>query len=289
VVAGLWQVGKTTLAQQVVAAAGVPVRDASADEPTLRRPGWIAEQWEVARLKMNGKPGILVLDEVQKVVGWFESLKRLWDEDTRRRRPLRVVLLGSALLLIQKRLTESLAGRFEVLHLPHWSFSETRAALGFSLEQNLYFRSYPGAAPLAVEPGRGRRSAPTGLQAEAPNREHGTAYCDHRLYAGRRPRGSRVRGAPGRVRRRRPPRQRGGARGLRVLYRRKRNREVDFVVRLRQRLVAIEVKSGRRREALFGMELLAQAYCPVRRLLIGADKIAVKKFLSYPVEERLYA
>jgi predicted AAA+ superfamily ATPase len=94
---------------------------------------------------------------VQKAVGWSESVKRLWDEDTRARRSLKVVLLGSTPLLVQRGLTESLAGRFEVLHLPHWSFAEMRAAFGFSLDQYVYFGGYPGAAPLVHEPGRWRR------------------------------------------------------------------------------------------------------------------------------------
>ncbi len=157
VVAGARQVGKTTLVQQVSEAAGLPVRYASADEPTLRGAEWIAEQWEAARLAASRDGGILVLDEVQKAVGWSESVKRLWDEDTRARRRLKVVLLGSAPLLVQQGLTESLAGRFEVLHLPHWSFMEMRAAFGFSVDRFLYFGGYPGAAPLAREPDRWRR------------------------------------------------------------------------------------------------------------------------------------
>jgi predicted AAA+ superfamily ATPase len=71
---------------------------------------------------------------VQKVEHWSETVKRLWDEDTRKRRPLKVVLLGSAPLLIERGQTESLAGRFETLHLPHWSLQEMRAAFGFALE-----------------------------------------------------------------------------------------------------------------------------------------------------------
>ncbi|MGQ0735900.1 MAG: ATP-binding protein [Acidobacteriota bacterium] len=157
VVAGARQVGKTTLVQQVTAAAKVPVRFASADEPALRGPEWIAAQWDAARLATGRRGGILVLDEVQKAAGWSESVKRLWDEDTRARRPLKVVLLGSAPLLVQQGLTESLAGRFEVLHLPHWSLAEMRDAFGFSLDQFLYFGGYPGAAPLAGEPERWRR------------------------------------------------------------------------------------------------------------------------------------
>jgi len=158
VVAGARQVGKTTLVQQVIAAAGVPVRYASADEPTLRGADWIAQQWEAARLAAARPSGaILALDEAQKAVSWSESVKRLWDEDTRARRPLKVILLGSAPLLVQRGLTESLAGRFELLHLPHWSFLEMRAAFAFSLAEYVYFGGYPGAAALAREPARWRR------------------------------------------------------------------------------------------------------------------------------------
>ena len=136
----------------------VPFHYGSADEPTLQERGWIAEQWEAARLAATGAAGaVLVLDEIQKIPGWSESVKRLWDEDTRAKRPLRTVILGSAPLLIQRGLTESLAGRFELLHLPHWSFAEMRAAFGFDLDRFLFFGGYPGAAPLAEDPARWAR------------------------------------------------------------------------------------------------------------------------------------
>ncbi|MGH7404204.1 MAG: ATP-binding protein, partial [Candidatus Rokuibacteriota bacterium] len=154
VVAGARQVGKTTLVQHVVEAARLPVVFASADEPTLRGPEWIAQQWEAARLALGRRGAVLVLDEVQKATGWAESVKRLWDEDTRAKRPLKAVLLGSAPLLIQRGLSESLAGRFEILHLPHWSAAEMRAAFGWSLERFLFHGGYPGAAPLAEDHGR---------------------------------------------------------------------------------------------------------------------------------------
>src|SRR5438477_5829947 len=157
VVAGARQVGMTTLVQQVTKTAKVPVRYGSADEPTLRGADWIAQQWEAARLAADSAGGILVLDEVQKAVNWSEAVKRLWAEATRARRPLKIVLLGSGPLLVQRGLTESLAGRFEVLHLPHWSFSEMRAAFDFSLEEYIYFGGYPGAASLVGEPARWRR------------------------------------------------------------------------------------------------------------------------------------
>jgi hypothetical protein len=159
-IAGARQVGKTTLATQVVAQVGLPHVFASADEPTLRGPAWIDAQWDAARLLLRdaGPHGaLLVLDEVQKIPLWSESVKRLWDADARARRPLKVVLLGSSPLLLQRGLTESLAGRFEVLHLPHWSFTEMGAAFGWPLEPYLFYGGYPGAAALAVEPHRWAR------------------------------------------------------------------------------------------------------------------------------------
>lgn len=158
VVAGPRQVGKTTLVQQVIETLPLPVRQASADEPGLRGAGWIAQQWEAARLAIEGPDGaVLVLDEVQKIPQWSETVKRLWDEDTRKKCPLRVVVLGSAPLLIAQGLTESLAGRFELVPLSHWSFTEMQAAFGWSLEQYLFHGGYPGAAPLIGEPERWTR------------------------------------------------------------------------------------------------------------------------------------
>ena len=160
VVAGARQVGKTTLVGQVLSRLEIPSVFTSADEPTVGDTAWLGAQWERGRLAAadTGKAGaVLVLDEVQKIPRWSETVKRLWDEDSRARRPLKVILLGSAPLLMQQGLTESLAGRFEVVHLPHWSFAEMRAAFGFSLEEYLYFGGYPGAAPLIKDPQRWRR------------------------------------------------------------------------------------------------------------------------------------
>jgi len=160
VVTGPRQVGKSTLVQQVAEGLSVPIRYASADEPTLRAPDWIGQQWEAARLEAgtSGKSGaLLVLDEIQKIPAWSETVKRLWDEDTRAKHPLKVVLLGSAPLLIASGLTESLAGRFETLHLTHWPFAEMREAFGWSLEQYIFHGGYPGAAPLVGDSSRWSR------------------------------------------------------------------------------------------------------------------------------------
>jgi predicted AAA+ superfamily ATPase len=158
VVAGPRQVGKSTLVQQVTDALALPVRQASADEPTLRGADWIAQQWEAARLSIEDAEGaVLVLDEIQKIPGWSETVKRLWDEDTRAKRPLKAVLLGSAPLLIAQGLTESLAGRFEVLPLSHWSYAEMRAAFGWPVDAYVFYGGYPGAAPLIGDPARWAR------------------------------------------------------------------------------------------------------------------------------------
>lgn len=157
-VTGPRQVGKTTAVRQAATTAGLSTHYVSLDEPGLRDAAWVAGQWEVGRLaaRESGR-ACLVLDEVQKLPGWSETVKRLWDEDTASGLALQVVVLGSAPLLLQRGLSESLAGRFEVLPATHWSYAEMKAAFGFSLEDFLYFGGYPGAASLINDPERWRR------------------------------------------------------------------------------------------------------------------------------------
>ena len=151
VLAGPRQVGKTTLARQVMDAIGVPGHFASADAPDPEDAGWIYTQWAIGRqqARMGGRAGgLLVLDEVQKVRGWSDVVKQLWDEDTAAGIPLRVMLLGSAPLLVRQGLTDSLAGRFEIIRVTHWTFAEMRDAFGWDLDTFLFYGGYPGAAPL---------------------------------------------------------------------------------------------------------------------------------------------
>ena len=148
VVAGPRQVGKTTLVQQATEASGLATHYASADVPALRAGAWIEQQWEAARELSRSGPAVLVLDEIQKIPDWSEQVKRLWDEDTRRKVRLHVVVLGSAPWLVHKGLTESLAGRFEKIHVPHWSAGEMGAAFDWSLDQSIFYGGYPGTAPL---------------------------------------------------------------------------------------------------------------------------------------------
>lgn len=150
VVSGPRQVGKTTAVRQALEAIEAPSHYASADDPALRDAAWLEAQWEEGRrLAGERRAGaILAVDEIQKVGGWAETVKRLWDEDRRGDLPLHVVLLGSAALLVQRGLSESLTGRFELIRASHWSFGEMRDAFGFSLDEFIHFGGYPGAAEL---------------------------------------------------------------------------------------------------------------------------------------------
>jgi hypothetical protein len=154
VLVGARQVGKTTAAGQVVERLGIPHVFAAADSPLPPGPEWIETQWARARAlaKDPASPAVLVLDEIQKVRGWSELVKRLWDEDRRRNRTLHVLLLGSSALLLQHGLTESLAGRFFLHRCSHWSWGECRAAFGWGLDRWVYFGGYPGTAPLVDRP-----------------------------------------------------------------------------------------------------------------------------------------
>jgi uncharacterized protein len=151
VVAGPRQVGKTTFVRQALGrlAPNVARHPVSADNPGLVGSTWLNTQWETARL-MAKQAGVcvLVIDEVQKIPGWTSEVKRLWDEDTSHSCDVRVVILGSAPLLIARGLTESMAGRFEITRMGHWRFNEMREAFDFTLDQFIYFGGYPGAASL---------------------------------------------------------------------------------------------------------------------------------------------
>ena len=369
VVAGPRQVGKSTLVQQVTDQLALPVRYVSADEPTLRGTDWISQQWEAARLEATGKAGaVLVLDEVQKIPAWSETVKRLWDEDTRKKRPLRVVLLGSAQLLIAQGLTESLAGRFEILRLPHWSLSEMREAFGWSLEQYLYFGGYPGAAPLIKDPARWSRyiadslietsisrdvllltrvdkpallrrlfelacrysgqilsyTKMLGQLQDAGNTTTLAHYLDLLAGAGMICGLPKYAGDAARTRGSSPKLQvlntalmtvttgvsmeeaksdrefhgrlvesavgahlaNAAASGeCEVFYWRDRGQEVDFIVRSRNRLFAIEVKSGRAPQAHVGTAAFSEAFKVRRTLLVGGDGVAVEDFLGRSVSE----
>ena len=370
VLSGPRQTGKTTLVQQVLSGTKAPGHYASADEPALKGRSWIEQQWEAARLKTKGdghkRSAVLVLDEIQKITGWSEAVKRLWDEDTSGRCPLHVVLLGSSTLLVRSGLTESLAGRFETIPVTHWSFAEMRRAFGLGLDDYIVYGGYPGAAGLVddfnryasyirdslIETTISRDVLPMrrvdkpallrqlsflacsqssqilsyqkmlGQLQDAGNTTtlahyldllHGAGLvCGLRKYAGQRSRqrasspkllvlNTALMTAVTAVDKKEAMRQpdywgrlvesavgsslANSIRGknLALFYWSGRNREVDYLLCSGKEIVAIEVKSGRKRDTLPGMEVLSKEFKVKRKLLVGPQGIPFKQgFHAHP-------
>lgn len=361
VIAGPRQVGKTTSVLQVLEDLRMPHHYASADAPTLQTRVWIEQQWEIGRLKADGKGAVLVIDEIQKVPGWSDTVKSLWDADTRHKRPLHVVLLGSSPLLIQSGLTESLAGRFEIIPATHWTYDECRTAFGWDLNRYIYYGGYPGASPLINERERWARYVVDSLIETTISRDillmtrvdkpallrrlfqlgctysgqilsyqkmlgqlqdaGNTTTLAHYLellagaglvsglskYSGHviRQRGSspklqvmntalmtaqsdvtiedalRDREFWGRL-----VESAVGAylincaieQGFKVFYWRDRNQEVDFVISRGNKLLAIEVKSGRSKEVFPGLESFAKTAKGCKKLLVGQGGMELEEF-----------
>lgn len=140
VVMGPRQVGKTTGIKQLLARYPYASHYANADDLLTTDRTWLLEQWQKA-LSLGGQP-LLVIDEIQKVPNWSETVKSLWDKVPG---AIRVVVLGSSSLQLQKGLTESLAGRFELIKTHHWTFHELKRAFDYDLERYLTYGGYPGA------------------------------------------------------------------------------------------------------------------------------------------------
>lgn len=172
------QTGKTTIVRQVLSRINAPYLYLPVDNPTPshiripsydlratppsfrsgRRTEWLIHFWEEARRQAERSPRgfVLAVDEIQKIPGWSDTVKGLWDADRSRNLPLHVIILGSAPLLVQSGLAESLAGRFERIPVAHWSLSEMSSAFNFDLSAYLYFGGYPGAANLVRDEQRWR-------------------------------------------------------------------------------------------------------------------------------------
>ena len=150
VVIGPRQTGKTTLVTQLLEEWQGLKMFVSADAVSGADGTWLQQQWDLARVQAGreSQDFLLVIDEVQKVSQWSEWVKKQWDQDTREGRNIKLILLGSSRLLLQQGLTESLAGRFELLYVGHWSFLEMRDAFGWTVQQYIWFGGYPGSASL---------------------------------------------------------------------------------------------------------------------------------------------
>jgi len=363
VLSGPRQTGKTTLARQIMSETKNPSHYATADEPALKGAAWIEQQWETARIKSGKKHAVLILDEIHKIPNWSETVKRLWDEDTAHVIPLHVILLGSAPLSIQSGLTESLAGRFEIIPVTHWSFTEMREAFDWTLDQYIFYGGYPGAADLLHDEERWSRYIIDSLIEMTISRDIllmkridkpallrrlfdlGCAYSGQilsyqKMLGQLQDAGNtttlahylELLDAAGLLKglqkiSAEKVRQRSSSPKLMVLntalmtatagknmaeakndpefwgrlvesaigaalinclkgsqaevcYWSGNNREVDFVVKNKDKLIAIEVKSGRKKTALPGMEEFAKKHPRCRKILVGAQGISIKQFLS---------
>lgn len=170
VLAGPRQVGKSTLIGQVLNDCTLPHYSYNADGVDENDSDWIRRIWESTRVQMDSKQQtevVLVIDEIQKIRQWSEIVKREWDADTRDKRQLKLFLLGSSRLMLRKGLTESLAGRFELIRLGHWTLSEMQDAFGWTLDQYIYYGGYPGTAGLSEDMRRWKRYVRKSLVAHA--------------------------------------------------------------------------------------------------------------------------
>ncbi len=160
VIAGARQVGKSTMVKQVVNELTIPHLLTTAEDAPDKNPQWIRYVWQQARQSMrlnNYSEFLLVIDEIHKLDNWSEVVKAEWDADTMRDVNIKVILLGSSRLLIKDGLNESLAGRYEIIEMEHWSYSEMREAFGMTLDQYVYYGGYPGAFSLIDDEKRWRK------------------------------------------------------------------------------------------------------------------------------------
>ena len=154
VLVGPRQVGKTTLVRQLLERITIPHVYFSADAVPATTLGWIGDSWELARTRMRMEhcsEYLMVIDEIQKIESWSEAVKKEWDADTFNGINMKVLLLGSSRVMLEKGLSESMAGRFEEVRIGHWRLDEMQSAFGWGVEEYLYYGGYPGAAPLIGE------------------------------------------------------------------------------------------------------------------------------------------
>lgn len=157
VVLGPRQIGKTTVVRQVLHDINKPQLYFSADDTAVAGSAWLASCWTAARLEAQTHPDaecVLVIDEIQKVPNWSETVKRQWDDDTWNERNIKVVLLGSSRALILQGLSESLMGRFEEIRMTHWTYAEMRDCFGLTVDEFIYFGGYPGAVEMMQDEAR---------------------------------------------------------------------------------------------------------------------------------------
>ena len=173
-ISGPRQVGKSTMVKQVLQEMEIPFLSVSADNIPKTDSSWIGEMWATARARMKATKAqeyLLVIDEVHKLDNWSEAVKKEWDDDTRNDVNIKVVILGSSRLLLKDGLTESLAGRYELIRMPHWSYAEMHEAFDMNIDQYIFFGGYPGGAKYIRDERRWRRYIKDSIIAPAIERD----------------------------------------------------------------------------------------------------------------------
>ena len=148
------------MVKQVANELTIPHLLTTAEDAPDKNPNWIRYVWQQARQSMrlnNYSEFLLVIDEIHKLDNWSEVVKAEWDADTMRDVNIKVILLGSSRLLIKDGLNESLAGRYELIEMEHWSYTEMREAFGMTIDQYIYYGGYPGAFSLIDDEKRWRK------------------------------------------------------------------------------------------------------------------------------------
>ena len=174
VVTGPRQIGKSTVVKQVLQALETPYQFFAADNVPAGNSAWVSNCWAAVRsFQLANKLDsiILVVDEIQKIANWSEVVKKEWDDDTFHDRQIKVLLLGSSRVLLEKGLSESLGGRFEEIRMTHWSYPEMRDCFGFTLDQYLYYGGYPGAAVLVGDDERYQQYVQSAIVEATINRD----------------------------------------------------------------------------------------------------------------------
>lgn len=145
VVLGPRQVGKTTGVLQLKDFLDTDYQYENADAVFSSKSEWLKQIWLETRLKAQSeKVPVLVIDEVQSIPEWSTIIKGLWDMDKVEKKLFHIILLGSSSLELHHGLNESLAGRFEYIHVPHWNFQESRELVpSLTLEEFMDYGGYP--------------------------------------------------------------------------------------------------------------------------------------------------
>lgn len=272
VILGPRQVGKTAMVNQLLSQLSISYVYESADAIAARNSAWLMQVWETVRLRMKASGAseyLLVIDEIQKIDNWSEVVKQQWDKDTREKVNIKVILLGSSRLLIQKGLTELLAGRIETIYLDHWSFAEMEADCGLLGELDKYagsvirqrssstiFQIYNNALLTSqddktysyaiVNPKLWRQLVKSSVGAHLLNHSVSERYNLH--------------------------------------YWREGNNEVDFILEKRDKVIGLEVKCGASVDNK-GMDIINERFHPEKMLLVGTEGIPYVGFLKINPKE----